>query len=613
MTSGDGYHELYEASPAAILTVDRAGHIVDCNRAACIRLARARGELLGGPVLRWISPLDRARSKTYFLQAFRGGVVEWKARFRRGDGFSPVMELRACAFGGSEAGAPKQLHVFLSELAESRFPYRAAGHLQTALEIFPDQFVLLLDGDGCIRYSAGLERTLWYGEEECMGRDSSFLFANGPTGRDLLSVLRRETAAGRRWEGEPWLVRKDGSRFPARMVAVPYSDPRDDRPIGTLLVGRDVSDEHAAADRLAKAERLAHIGEVVASIAYELETPARRIAELVAETRKHDGSTGDDAPAADLERESEKVARLAHSLYAFALDTRAESTHADTLALIDEAITDEAALCEETGVRIERALPADLPETFVAPDHFRTLLRHLLENAREAAQHARHGQVRVRGEATPSAIEIHISDNGPGVREEWRERIFEPFFTTKNGRLGLGLAIARGIVAAYGGRIWADHDEHTGGAKISVALPVEPPSYTAAFRPHSLAVRRPRSILVVDDDEGLRKAICTFLEKLGYSVTEAWSGRSALARITSGVYPELVITDLKMKDGTGYWFLRELARDFPRILRRTVILTGDPSHAAVDRIQRETDCPVIRKPFDFQVLLDRLYEVASRD
>src|SRR5690606_13567309 len=101
------------------------------------------------------------------------------------------------------------------------------------------------------------------------------------------------------------------------------------------------------------------------------------------------------------------------------------------------------------------------------PDHFRTLLRHLLENAREAAQHARHGQVRVRGEATPSAIEIHISDNGPGVREEWRERIFEPFFTTKNGRLGLGLAIARGIVAAYGGRIWADHDEHTGGAKIS--------------------------------------------------------------------------------------------------------------------------------------------------
>ncbi|HEX7049145.1 MAG TPA: hypothetical protein VF188_02950 [Longimicrobiales bacterium] len=74
-----------------------------------------------------------------------------------------------------------------------------------------------------------------------------------------------------------------------------------------------------------------------------------------------------------------------------------------------------------------------------------------------------------------------------------------------------------------------------------------------------------------------------------------------------------MVTDLKTTDGTGYWLLHQPARDFPTVLKRTIIITGDPAHAAVDRIARETGCPVIRKPFEFQNLLETLDEVASRD
>lgn len=392
MTRDDLYHQLYESSPVPILTVDRQGRVVDCNRAACVRLARSRTELVGVPVLRWIAREDRSKSKTNFLEAFRGGEVEWRARFERGYGPRLAVTVRAVAARTHEA--PDVLHVFLSDAAESRALPGEVRHLQLALESFPDQFVLFLDAEGCVRYSSGMQRIFGYSIEECLGREASFLFARGLGGRGLLQELRHETAAGSRWEGNPWMVRKDGTRFRAFLVGVPYLDSRGERTVGVLLVGRDRSDAGAPLDRAPQAA----------------------------------GSSG---------------------------------------------------------------------------------------------------------------------------------------------------------------------------APTSITSPAN--------------VGRSRSVLVVDDDEGLRSAVRAFLEKAGFVVREAWSGRSALARILSGDAPELMIADLKMKDGTGYWLLRELARDFPHLLRRTVILTGGPSRAFVEEIGAETGCPVIRKPFDFQVLLDRLEEVASRD
>jgi CheY-like chemotaxis protein len=115
---------------------------------------------------------------------------------------------------------------------------------------------------------------------------------------------------------------------------------------------------------------------------------------------------------------------------------------------------------------------------------------------------------------------------------------------------------------------------------------------------------------VVDDDEAVRVSLRAFLEKVGYQVREAWSGRSALAELTSARLPEIVITDLKMSDGSGYWFLEELEREFPRLVRRTVILTGDADHEAADGLAQRTGCPLVRKPFELPELMEVLDQVA---
>ena len=110
----------------------------------------------------------------------------------------------------------------------------------------------------------------------------------------------------------------------------------------------------------------------------------------------------------------------------------------------------------------------------------------------------------------------------------------------------------------------------------------------------------------------MRRSVRRFLEKVGFEVREAWSGRSALAQITVGHPPELVVTDLKMSDGDGYWFLDQLSRDFPDLLRRTVIITGDAAGAEEAEVVERTGCPAVTKPVEMPDLLELLDEIALR-
>ena len=75
---------------------------------------------------------------------------------------------------------------------------------------------------------------------------------------------------------------------------------------------------------------------------------------------------------------------------------------------------------------------------------------------------------------------------------------------------------------------------------------------------------------------------------------------------------DFLITDLRMTSGNGYWLLRQIGRDYPDLLKRTVIVTGDDSDTYVDRVASETGCAVLRKPVGFTVLLEVLDSLALR-
>ena len=113
------------------------------------------------------------------------------------------------------------------------------------------------------------------------------------------------------------------------------------------------------------------------------------------------------------------------------------------------------------------------------PNDLQRLVRNLVENA---VRHSPPGG-RVRVEAHPSQGDVHVvvSDEGPGIPSEVRERIFEPFFRCPAARAdasgaGLGLAIARGIARAHGGDLWVEQAENVAGARFVVRIPMPGPA-----------------------------------------------------------------------------------------------------------------------------------------
>src|SRR5262249_28331139 len=119
-------------------------------------------------------------------------------------------------------------------------------------------------------------------------------------------------------------------------------------------------------------------------------------------------------------------------------------------------------------LRVRRQESASLPTVRADPDLICQVLLGLLANAVEATPGG--GEVALAAQAADGTVELAVADSGPGVPPELRGRIFEPFFTTRARGTGLGLAVARQIVEAHGGRIEVG-DHAGGGACFTVRLP----------------------------------------------------------------------------------------------------------------------------------------------
>lgn len=117
------------------------------------------------------------------------------------------------------------------------------------------------------------------------------------------------------------------------------------------------------------------------------------------------------------------------------------------------------------------------------------------------------------------------------------------------------------------------------------------------------------AVLVIDDDASMRVAVRRFLEREGYDITESASGRDALEQLRQGTVVQFVVTDLKMKDGSGGWLLAQLGYEFPALLPHTLVMSGDAGGAAAAHVVARWHCPILPKPFGAAELVDALREL----
>lgn len=585
---------VFDHAPTPALVLSSDGKILRANRAARKLLGSGSEELVGQPLLGFVVNEDRPRAKEFFLQVLQGQRREWTTRFRHGSGALRAQRVRVVPIGSLDR--VDSILMFTRDLRARRESGPEAPQLQTLLENLPGQFTAVVDPRGGIRRATGMARTHFRDDVELVGKHYSVLFDVDHGGEALLESLLAAVAEGDHWQGTVWHERVDGVSFPARTFASPYVDPTDGRTLGALIVGRDVSDEHGWRGRAHRAERLAAVGEFAAAILDELGSAVERV-------RAGDATT-DPTVLAPLDA-------FIGSVREMAADSDGRRHDVELRGVVRGAVARFESRLRAASIDVEVKAPTGVPEIRADPSEVTRLVEIFLENAIESLEGVgRGGWIRIEIELEGAGVVLRVVDSGPPLAEESAHRVFDPFYTTKAGRSGLGLTLARSLVQAHEGRIWSDHDDE-GRNVFAVYLPQDGSEPSGRFRPVPLDLSTKRTILVVDDEESVRLSVRRFLEKVGFEVREAWSGRSALAQVTGGKRPEVVITDLRMRDGSGFWFLGEMERDFPDLLRHTIILTGDPDHEEVRRIVEKTGCPLMGKPVEMPELLELLDEIST--
>jgi CheY-like chemotaxis protein len=209
-------------------------------------------------------------------------------------------------------------------------------------------------------------------------------------------------------------------------------------------------------------------------------------------------------------------------------------------------------------------------------------------------------------------VMLSMSDTGVGMTPETKERIFEPFFTTKEkGKgTGLGLSTVYGIIQQSGGNIWV-YSEPGLGTTFKIYLPTIEGD-TESLRPAAVSTKSlqgSETILLVEDEEMVRKLACTVLEKNGYRVLEASSGEKALdaVRGQNGNPIHLMVTDVVMPGMSGRQLADRLVSLRPEL--KVLFMSGYTDDAIVHHGVLDPGIAYIQKPFTPDALASKVREI----
>jgi two-component system cell cycle sensor histidine kinase/response regulator CckA len=326
-------------------------------------------------------------------------------------------------------------------------------------------------------------------------------------------------------------------------------------------------------------------------------------------------------------RAGDRAAALTRQLLAF---SRQQVMQPRVLDLNEVVATMESLLRRLIGedVVLTARLSSDLWAVRADPMQLEQVLMNLVVNARDAMPGG--GTITIEtANATldPSAgtdafsvtrgpyVLLSVTDTGHGMPAEVRARAFEPFFTTKAlGRgTGLGLSTVYGIVKQTGGYIWVD-SEPGEGTRIRIYLPRDgaPPVRLDQRQPARHGARRgSETLLVVEDEDGVRELMQTWLESHGYRVLSAANGVDALATCESfaGVI-DLVVADMVMPAMGGPALVRRLKPSRPGL--KVMFMSGYADATPGDRDLMDEPTMFLQKPFALSALVDKVREALDQ-
>jgi PAS domain S-box-containing protein len=619
--------QLIDSVPLPIFVKDTAGRYLECNRALSDFLGVSREQLLGKTVADVFTP-DMAfeyqrRDEELLLQ--QQGLQIHRGQVRNAANEDRTVIFHRAAFQQGQGSLGGLIGTFIDvtdmDAASDRLRLQ-----ETALNAAASGLVIT-DRAGLILWAnPAFSQLTGYTSEELAGK-STRLLRSGEQDAEFYHNLWQTITSGHVWRGELVNRRKDGSFYHEEMSITPVRGA-DGSIANFIAIKQDISARKQVELQYLRAQRMEGIGLLASGIAHDLNNvlaPVLLSIELLRSMHPDEDTT---EILHTVELSARRGADIVRQVLTFARGVKGERIPLQSKHLVKDIVR----VAKETFPKdIEVHIRTDLEVANVEgdPTQIHQVLLNLAVNGRDAMPDggrltlgAFNRQLTAPLEAVNGTIPpgeyvlLSVTDTGGGIPPQNLIRLFEPFFTTKetNQGTGLGLPTALGIVKSHNGyfRVVSELGK---GTEFQVYLPMcfRDGQFTPSPRPAP-----PRgngeTVLVVDDEAGIRDIASEILSRYGYRVLTASDGTEAVALVAQHRGKiDLVLTDVMMPYMDGVALVRSLRKLAPNL--RILAFSGLSNDATlapkITELRRLGLPPVLSKPIAAPELLSAIHELIS--
>ena len=601
------YRRLVELLPDAIY-ININNRISFCN-SACVRLFGATdpSELIGKSPFELI-PLEahhHVRNRMAAMFKTKEPAPLQRQKMTRLDGREIPVYVFATLI--TEGGVEGILTCF-NDLTERE---RATEVLHSVMGSVEDAIITINEHGTIQLANPAAERIFCYPAAELIGYSFTMLMPhpyndehNDYIGDYIRTGIAKVIGIGRQVEGK----RKDGSVFPIELTVTEFQ--LDSKRHFTGVV-RDITERKRLEQQFHQSQKMEAVGRLAGGVAHDFNNLLTVINGYASQMLSdlHDNAAEREFVQEILDA-GNRAASLTQQLLALSRKSIVEHVHVDINDIVEKTSKMLRRLIEEN-IQLTVECDPNASQIFAAPWQIEQVLMNLVVNARDAMPHGGHLVVKTRNvtvsiedrkihlEVIPGKyVNLLVSDTGHGMSKEVQDKIFEPFFTTKDvgEGTGLGMSVVHGIVKQCGGEIVVESELNV-GTTFNILFPV---ATEVASRSEPAIVqqisRGHETILLVEDQDAVRKIARIALEKNGYKVLEADMGPEAIRLAEEFTDPiDLLLTDVVMPEMGGQQLAEIMRQKRPGI--RVLFMSGYTNDTALLRGVMKADEVLVQKPF----------------
>jgi PAS domain S-box-containing protein len=621
--SEEKYRQLVENLNDAVYSLDMQGIITYISPVIKQITGYRPAEAYGKSFLKYIHPDDRSIIETRFKNKSENVFepVEFRLKTKNGH-FCYVRSSNSFLYEGNKLIG---ISGTLTDISARKQAEEEIRKLSQAVEQSPAS-VLITDLEGNIEYiNQKFSEVSGYSYEEVKGLNPRIL-NSGETPKDQYKELWETITSGLVWNGQFHNKKKNGELFWEDAMISPIFNNKN-QITHYLGIKEDITEKKELEEQFRQSQKMEAIGQLAGGVAHDfnnLLTVINGYTEMVLTRVDRNDPSFDQIQ--QIKQAGHRASMLTRQLLAFSRRQILQPKVLDANQLLQNM---EKMLHRVIGENIDLITIyfKNLGKINADPGQIEQVILNLVVNARDAMPSG--GKLTIetmnvnltdefvrrhKGATTGWFVMLAVTDTGSGMDEETQSHIFEPFYTTKGiGKgTGLGLSTVYGIVKQSGGSIWI-YSEPGAGTSIKIYIPLIEESVRdeGESEPLTRTAGGTETILIVEDDDAVRKLASISLQMYGYNIVTAKDGDEALTRMEK--YSKdihLLLTDVIMPNISGRELAQQLSRGRPNL--KLLFMSGYTDHSIEDHGVLNEETNFIQKPFSPEFLARKVREILDR-